>query len=142
MDLALFINIVQSVNDMSSKNIDPEKGFWRVIVEVDKKFILMTDKDGVVSGFESERQGCESFERAYDRGHSRGYEGSMSACLHFVFYQPSIVYFANTEAVKKILKEPIVLISSWSAAGSMYGLQCKVKETKAIWNKGTKPKLI
>lgn len=127
---------------MPSKKINPEKGFWGAIIEIDKKFILLTNPDGVVSGFESEKQGCNSFEQAYNRGHARGYEGSMSACIHFIFYQPSIVYFTNIEAVKKILKDPIILISSWSAAGSMYGLQCKVKEARTLWNKGMKPRLI
>lgn len=52
---------------------------------------LMAEKDGAVVVTEVESQAIGGIEDAYNRSHNRGYEASMSACVHFMFFNPVIV---------------------------------------------------
>ena len=53
------------------------------LVETDDILLLTTAKR-VVIGWDTLAEALNYFEESYRQGHRRGYEGSMSACLHYL----------------------------------------------------------
>lgn len=117
-----------------------------VIVLYDGTYSLMTDHEGVVVGYTSEAKALASFEDAYERKHRQSYEGSMSACIHSLFFQPSVITIRGTEDLEPLVKRDedgtVGLAEMRTVAGSMTGLVLNLEAGKAAWERGTKPRLI
>lgn len=115
---------------------------WVCVVESGEKFGLLAIQDDgswVVQGFESETDGLRYFEEAYERAHARGYESSMSACINWLVFQPSILRM-SLEQIRDLAAGP--RIHNWSSvAGSMRVIPLK-PEAEPLWESGAKPKLI
>ena len=114
------------------------------VVKVEDKF-WMAWKGKAIVGFESEKAGLAYYEDAYKAAHARSHEGSMSACVNFIFLQPSIVGFKNEEAIKKVLKMDkdggVCPAHLSNGLVRMDGVECN-KKAEALWEKGAKPHLI
>jgi len=121
--------------------------FSVVLVKLDggKKLVLMTGSDGRVPAFSTETAAVRHFEDAYARFHARGYESSMSACLHAILYWPSVVTFASRSAMLKGLgvTDPTKasIVEYGAVCGGMSGILLKSPKAKKLWNKGVKPRL-
>ena len=70
---------------------------YLVIMKADNKYYLYANKPGIVSAFNTEREALNYFERAYNRGHDRSFEGSMSACINWMSFQPSVISVNSDE---------------------------------------------
>lgn len=120
-----------------------EGEFFAALIKVDGKMIVMTDSDGKVAGFTSLTEGLRHFESAYGSGHRRGYESSMSACMSFILFTPSIVKFSDVEDLKKILQEPLKLVTCSSVAGRVDGIICSEhSDAEDKYKSGTTPDLL
>ena len=114
------------------------------LIKTDGKVYLMMDSGtpSTIIGFESISKGIHYFEDAYNDNHNRSYESSMSACINYIFFQPSIVVFKDgIEYIEKILEQPVKLWSTSNISGRILGLPLK-KAFYTLWDEGDKPKLI
>lgn len=106
--------------------------------------LLMTKPTGEdmwsIRGFKSEAEGLEYFESAYRRAHHRSYEGSMSACINFMFFRPSIMKLSIPEI--ETLIEERKIVRAQNVAGGVDYLPLVADKTQPIWEKGAKPALI
>ena len=115
------------------------------IVETSEMLGLMMSRDSqskkyLIQGFESLKDGLRYFEDGYNRNHSRSYEASMSDCINWIFFHPSIVSL-DMEEIKALLTTDQALVTCRNVAGSMTLLALK-PEAKAVWDSGLKPQLI
>ncbi len=114
------------------------------IVESENKYGLLAapPKQGgnwTISGFKSIQQGLDYWETQYKRAHQRSYEASMSACIFFIFFRPSIVKLTLTEIAALI--EDKVIQNWWMVAGGVDVIPLK-QTAKTVWKAGQKPTLI
>jgi hypothetical protein len=104
-------------------------------------YIMATD-DGVVQGFVTDKDAKDYFLHSYESGYSRSYVGSMSACIHFLQYQPRVVGFKDLDDIKqRIASDPPRLVSLWGEAGGMKAVTCR-PEAYDIWDKAESVPLI
>ena len=113
------------------------------IIKSGEKFFVMANRDdNSIAVFESVGDGLRSFEDAYNRNHRRGFEASMSACINYIQFQPSIVKVEGLEDVKKrICPDQPRLARLNSIAGIMTVITTR-EGIEEIWEKGRKPQLI
>lgn len=110
-------------------------------------FLLMgmsTDipKTWVVEGYQSEEEGVKSFEEGYDHAHGRSYEGSMSACVNWMFFRPSVIKVAEGEkGLKRLVGKNHKLCTYSNVSGSYTGISLDPKLAKILWDRGRKPEL-
>jgi hypothetical protein len=108
------------------------------------KYLLLAsqerDDSWCVAGYETVKRGVDTFERMYNSAHRRSYEGSMSACINFIFMQPSIVEITEEELPKLASKTPSVM-NVHTVAGGFHGITTS-KLAEKYWEKGVKPALI
>ena len=114
------------------------------IVQAENKYGLLATppKRGgnwTISGFESVKQGLAYWEAQYKQFHLRSYEASMSACIFFISFQPSIVKLTLTEITALI--EDKVIQNWWMVAGGVDVIPLK-QTAKTVWKAGQKPTLI
>lgn len=112
-----------------------------LILSDNKVYILATNNYDVL-GFTSLNKAISYFEDSYNSSHGRGYEASMSACLNYITFQPSIIEVENFEDIKNNIaaQEPKKVQLS-HVSGFMKAISTK-DEAIEFWNKGKKPQLI
>jgi len=119
-----------------------------VIVKANNDYYLEMLKQGntwSIKGYESVVEALRSFEDAYNQAHDRGYSWSMSAVIHWMQFQPSIVKLGtDMDVVRKMLADPDKpsVTGLTSMAGKMNGLLLKKDAGEAAWNAGEHPRLI
>jgi hypothetical protein len=104
--------------------------------------LMTSNVDGVwnVRGWKNVEDALEHWEGAYRRAHNRGHIGSMTACLHFIMFHPSVVELTLEEITPLIPKERRV-VSLSTDTGSIDAVILNDKAA-AFWEKGSKPALI
>jgi hypothetical protein len=83
-----------------------------VILNTSDKYWLMLHKDGPhaysVLGWNNLDKALAYFEEGYRQSHQRNYEGSMSACINYIQFQPRIVEFADlADLENRLLPHPL-----------------------------------
>lgn len=141
----------------------PRMKLWVVFIRADDRYWLLAQNHSEDEGrssvcaFPSEKAATDHFEAAYNRNHDRGYEASMSACINYMTYQPSVVGPID-DSWRFVSKKPA---RSWafneliSTNGKMHTHQlshvsgfvlahlCDNQELVAeLWSAGKKPALI
>jgi hypothetical protein len=109
-------------------------------------YTLLTDHEGAVRQFDSQRAGLRYFEDAYDQKHRQSFEGSMSACIHAIFFRPAVVGFESLGDLGTIVQRDedgaMHLVSMRNNAGSIWGIPCKRDDGRATWEKGAQPRIV
>jgi hypothetical protein len=95
-----------------------------------------------VAGWESVEDGIQEYEDNYNRNHIRGYEASMSACINFMFMQPSIIWIDSDEGLHAIVGPEPELQHCSHVSGGFLGLVTLEEVSAPMWGKGAKPRLI
>jgi hypothetical protein len=114
------------------------------LVKFDDKIFVMADADNqCIQGFKTIKNGLRFFEDAYNENHARSYEASMSACVNYIYFQPSIVYVKSYDELKKKIvdEKDFKVYDLRCVAGFMVGISTR-PTAKEYWEKGHKPKLI
>jgi hypothetical protein len=111
-------------------------------VDGGERHMLMTDRQGVLTAFKSAREGLDHFEGGYRAGHGRSYEGSMSACINWMQFRPTIVSFESMDDIYKAMGPgPYKLNSVQSIAGYMSGVFLPAENVEALTKRGVTPRL-
>lgn len=108
-------------------------------------YYLMTDREGMVSAFKSVAEAVGHFETGYNRKHAQGYEGSMSACINSMFFQPAAISMTLEDLGKLVERDAdgVMHLSRLShVSGFMNGIPCKLDAAAKLWQKGSKPRVI
>jgi hypothetical protein len=105
-------------------------------------YIVCNREEMCLLGFESLDNGLLYYENAYNRKHRRSYEGSMSACLNYMFCQASIVKAPDMEEIRRLVGDKPKPYNLHHISGSMIGLKLPDEYGKRLWEAGEKPKLI
>jgi hypothetical protein len=128
-----------------TKALDKNKPFAVALIKIDKYIILEYDSQGkAVRAFHTETDGVRYFEDSYNRAHSRSYEGSMSACINWMYLQPSIVMVDNLADLITKFAEPDGTVKLMDVGNNL----CRVtgvnvtNKAKKLWDEGIKPRLI
>lgn len=107
-----------------------------------KNAILLLGGKGGVRGFTTEKEAIDYWENGYNAAHNRGYTWSMSACMNFIFFNPSIVKAPPIEELKTWLVDCHSIYSASGVMGGVEGFKCKKAVVQPIWKAGKKPRLI
>jgi hypothetical protein len=124
---------------------DPDQTLsWVSLVKTSAGIFLLWEDDHVL-GFETKQKALDYYEGAYSRGHSRSYEGSMSACVNFMEFQASIVAISEAGDLFAIVEHDedgkVYPHTLRSVSGGMAGLKCTA-DAEQFWEKGTRPSLM
>ena len=115
--------------------------FIALILAEEKVYMLANDEFDVI-GFSTLRKAKNYFENSYKSAHSRSYEGSMSACLNYITFQPSIIEIKDVEDIRNnIAEEKPKTVRLSHLSGFMNAITTR-EGVKELWNSGIKPKLI
>ena len=115
---------------------------YLALMKADGKYYIYANKPGVVSAFVSEREALNFFENAYRRGHNRSFEGSMSACMNWMSFQPSVVSLNSDEEFYNLFGgKQARFVEIRNVAGGFCGAIPEMDLTEMFEN-GTKPSLI
>jgi hypothetical protein len=93
-----------------------------------------------IRGWKTSKEALEYWEGAYRRAHARSYEGSMSACLNFISFNPSILELTLDEIAPLIAGDRRV-VNLYTNSGSIDAVVLNNKAA-AFWERGSKPALI
>lgn len=128
---------------MTTKPQTPTYPLYFAMFQAERAHLLMTSHDGSIEAFATEQEAMDFFTKGYNRSHQRSYQGSMSACIHYIFFQPVIVRFDSDTALKAALEgPPYSLVTAHNIAGSMCGFQLKEEAVTLLKTQGTSVKLI
>lgn len=125
---------------------------WCVLVKInlkgkDEYFLEMIRseedrKKWEVLGFKSEQQGMDYYQKGYDKKHLGSYESSMSACVHFLFFHPSIIRVAEgIKGLQKLVGKNPGLKNYSHISGFYTGIPIDEKIAVTLWDRGRKPSL-
>mgnify|MGYP006919316780 CR=1 FL=1 len=115
--------------------------------EPEQAFIVAHEGDDgtvCVSGSETLEDAQKNWSEPYNRNHMRSYEGSMSACVHFIMFQPTIHKLRDMDELNELvvnvdgMAEPISLSC---VAGRVMAFPGTAKALEA-WNSGVSAELI
>lgn len=121
------------------------KPVWVAMVKGEARlFLLMTEEPvHLIRGWKSEAEAAAYFTDSYNRKHDQSYEGSISACIHFIQYQPKILRFKDMEELKAtLLTDDIQLYSLWAVSGGFTAIECHNSKAQAAYDAGISPALI
>jgi hypothetical protein len=122
-----------------------KKPFYVALIKMTEILGVMCNREGVIQAFTSKKKGSDYFEAAYNSGHNRGYEASMSACLNFIQFQPKIIKVNDTEDLTKLLGTgPYHNNSCRSISGFMNVITADIPnpDLESIFEAGETPRLI
>jgi hypothetical protein len=134
----MFVHIVHKAADVEGKT--PEQAF--LLMSYDRE-----NDTHLILGHDTEKEARAYWEESYNRKHVQSYEGSMSACIHYIMFSPRIHEMPDVAEEK--LKELIYLdeggephlLSLSCVAGYMKVLKGNDVTLKA-WEEGINPDLI
>jgi len=112
--------------------------------ETEGKVYIQTDKENAVVGYPTSIEAVKSFESMYFDAHSRGYERSMSACMHFITFKPAIHVLDDIQEIvaNNVAEIPFKTFRVSSGAGQLSGILCTGKYAKDWHDKGITPELV
>ena len=114
------------------------------LLKTSEGFFLVLTQDRNIRVFESRGDGLRYYEDSYTRAHRRNYEGSMSACVNWMQFQPSIVEVEEPvlENIAAKILDPALSVVALNSASGHYVVACTRPEAEQLWDEGVKPRLI
>lgn len=105
-------------------------------IKADTKYLIVTGRDGAVTDHtDLADQGKPIIN--YDRHHLRSYEGSMSACIHNIYFQPKTHRIKFSDLCKYV-DIPFPILRASCVAGSFWGIplnEAGVEELRSTGHK-------
>lgn len=112
-----------------------------VLIKFDGRIFIMADDKFNISAFTSVKSAIKHFESEYDNSHVRSYEASMSACMHFIQFQPRIVVAYFDVIKNEIAAEEPRGFELNCISGFMKGITTR-EGVEKFWEEGKAPRLI
>jgi len=117
--------------------------YYIYLLGVNEKVYIMANNEPPhnVVGFEDEKSALEYFEVPYHQAHTISHEKSMSATMHFMFYNPRLIKVESLDELKKLSTEPPELFKLNHVSGFMFGILCNHSATE-FYDNGKVPALV
>lgn len=113
---------------------------YAAMFKSDGRVYMCLNEDGSIRGFRSLQEGVDAFKAPYDRSSARGYEGSMSALIHRITFQPRIVAAPAAESLKgAVVADGARATRVSNVSGSMLGAPCDGPGAAALYESGVSP---
>lgn len=112
------------------------------LFKTDDKVYIHCDNKGAILASNNPNESISDIENTYNAMHYRNYESSMSACIHYMFFQPRITIVKDLDEIKNHIaaKEPRI-VSLHHISGHAYGITC-LPEAISYWDNAINPRLI
>ena len=107
----------------------------------DEKY-LMCAKDGAIFINDNQVDAVRAVEDSYNRNHARGYEASMSACVHDIFFRPTVVQIPEDIQQVILLLVDMQLHHISNVSGRYYGRKLRKEAADELLKTSVKPRLI
>ena len=81
----------------------------------------------------------------YNERHNRSYESSMSACIHYIFYNPAVAQVEGMKGLLELLTHEdgkVTPVHLSNVAGFATAFECKPEEGKKAYDEATPVELI
>jgi hypothetical protein len=110
--------------------------------------VYIQSVDNCVRSFKTVREALDYFEKGYAGNHSRGYESSMSACLHYIQFHPKVHEMPDGEDCSSLVDEDVIDLETFkncriqSVSGTMAGALCTGSNALSWHESGISPALI
>src|SRR3990167_4991100 len=101
--------------------------YYMALIEADNKIWLMLTEGNAIRAFKTQPEALAHFEDAYQGAHARGYEASMSACINYIHFQPSIIHASLEDVKRDIIAEDAHAFSLRSVAGGIDAVNTQPK---------------
>lgn len=127
---------------------DMTEGYVAIIKvrpEDDDVYFVMLSDDRRVVGWKTLDEGLQAFTRQYMDAHNRGGSWSASACINWMFFQPSIVKITKgADEIRTWVEDPTntPVMSYSNVSGHFVGVQLDAKKAATLWEQGERPPLI
>lgn len=111
-------------------------------------YLMMDDsaKPYTIAGWKTAAEAAMFFTKGYMQNHSRGYEASMSACIHHITFQPRVVDITLAEIKEKLMTPEDIAHPRVFRAGNVSGtymvLPCNASTAKKVYEDAFEPCLI
>lgn len=115
------------------------------LIKAEEKICLVVNDDGQsISGWETKKAALSTFEDAYNENHARSHEASMSACLHFIQFQPRVWETQGEEELEERLlgPGPWHVTNMRAVSGSFRGIEYKRLEALKVYEEAFSPDLV
>lgn len=103
-------------------------------------YVLLSKDGQSIRQFASIEEGIGFWERGYESSIQTGYTGLMSACIHFIQIQPSIVVVKDLVEIERDLVD--LPTRAMNFGGSLLGIPATKKGARTCWERGRKPNLL
>ena len=103
---------------------------------------IMCAKDGAILVKDNQVDAVRDIEDSYNRNHGRGYEASMSACVHSIMFQPTIVQIPNDVSTLIEMFDGLSVYRINNVSGSYYGRRLKQEVAEVLLKTEIRPRLI
>lgn len=121
--------------------------FFVALIKTEQHISFMTN-DGVIQGWTSLQKALDYWTGGYNRKHRSSYEGSMSACIHYISFQPRVIQVPGDteeerlEFLKSQVDLPASLMTFSNVSGRMQGVPLSAEKGLALYETGTSPDLM
>lgn len=106
-------------------------------------YIAVLNDDNTIWGNPDAEAILTTFESKYQEAHRRSYVGSMSACINWMFFNPSVVAVEDIEIIREwVPGKELQAATVSNISGSIKGILLDASKVAAVWDNGIKPKLI
>lgn len=128
-----------------------DKPFACVLVKItgDKgdEFYVELHQDRRVAAYPTVEAGIAAIEKAYNRKHAVSYEGSMSACMNYMYFHRAVVACKDVDDLRAkvfggVPDADLRVVSLSHLSGYVLGLKADQELAAKAWKRAKKPKLI
>lgn len=110
------------------------------IFKTEAGYFVPCSETGQINARRTIREKVAELEEMYENKHRQSYVGSMSACVAYIQFQPSVVRLSPEDIIKAIPKKMAVMVSGENMGFT--AVQLDPVEGALLWERGVKPKLI
>lgn len=121
--------------------------FFVALIKTEQHISFLTN-DGVVQGWTSLRDALAYWTNGYKRKHGSSYEGSMSACIHYISFQPRVIEIPGDTEEERLeflnsqVDLPASLMTFSNVSGRIQGVPLSAEKGPALYETGTSPDLM
>lgn len=114
-----------------------------IFFKFEEHIYVLVNEDKTICGFQSFEAAMTAISTPYHQNHRRSYEASMSACYHFIFFQPRVGR-ATVEELRGdvIVPETARLYRCSTIAGTLMGVRCEGPGAQKAYESATPAELV
>jgi hypothetical protein len=119
-----------------------DKIYFSMIYSNNRYFIPCNNK-GEIHAYKSMEDGINDWEKIYHPTHEMSMEASATACIHYIFYSPTVVELSDINSLREnVILPGAHMFKLQHVSGNMTAIACEGPKTEELYNSGNKPRLV